>query len=179
MGKTCAITGHRPAHFTFGYDEKSQKCHELKMLLFLEIVLLYRKGVTRFLTGCALGVDMWAAETIIGLMQSCKCIKLYSIIPYKEQAERWSPQQQERYRSILKKSTRRIYISRDYSDDCYAKRNRYLVDHADVLLAVFNPSETGKSGTRYTVEYALKKGIEVIYADPTTALAAAQRGSFS
>ena len=42
-------------------------------------------------------------------------------------------------------------------------RNRYLVDHANFLIAVYD----GKpGGTQYTVEYARKKGLEIVQIEP-------------
>ena len=46
------------------------------------------------------------------------------------------------------------------------ERNRYLVDHSSVLLAVYNG--THRSGTRMIVRYAKQLGREVIVIDPTS-----------
>ena len=53
-----------------------------------------------------------------------------------------------------------VYVSREYSEDCMLRRNRYLVDHAACLLAVYNGERRG--GTAMTVRYAQKLGREVI-----------------
>ena len=47
------------------------------------------------------------------------------------------------------------------------KRNRYLVDHAACLLAVYNGEWRG--GTAMTVRFAKKQGREVIIIDPNIA----------
>ena len=47
-------------------------------------------------------------------------------------------------------------------------RNRFLVEHASVLLAVYNGER--RSGTGATVNYARKMGREIIVIDPTTLL---------
>lgn len=44
------------------------------------------------------------------------------------------------------------------------ERNRYLVDHAACLLAVYNGERRG--GTAMTVRYARKLGREVIVLNP-------------
>ena len=41
------------------------------------------------------------------------------------------------------------------------KRNRYMVDNSDLVLAVWNGEKRG--GTWYTIDYALKKGKPVRY----------------
>ena len=52
-----------------------------------------------------------------------------------------------------------------YSSGCYHARNRYLVDHADSVLALYNGSTTG--GTAYTVKYAYQRNEEIVIIDPT------------
>ena len=42
-------------------------------------------------------------------------------------------------------------LQRQYTPDCLRKRNRYMVDHADIVLAVWNGSP---SGTGQTVWFA-------------------------
>jgi uncharacterized phage-like protein YoqJ len=43
------------------------------------------------------------------------------------------------------------------------KRNEYMVDNSDIVMAVWNGK---KSGTSYTVEYAKKKGRRVLVLNP-------------
>ena len=44
-----------------------------------------------------------------------------------------------------------------YHRGCYAVRNDFLVDHAQILVAWYDGS---KGGTRYTWEYACRRGVE-------------------
>lgn len=44
----------------------------------------------------------------------------------------------EIYFSILEQADKVVYVSREYREGCMLKRNRYLVDHAACLLAVYN-----------------------------------------
>ena len=46
------------------------------------------------------------------------------------------------------------------------RRNRWLIDHANFVLAVYNGS--AKGGTAYTVNYAHEKKRAVIIIDPDT-----------
>lgn len=57
-----------------------------------------------------------------------------------------------------------VYVSWKYREGCMLKRNRYLVDHAACLLAVYNGERQG--GTAMTVRYARKVGREVIILNP-------------
>lgn len=62
---TCAFTGHRPSSYRFGYDEEHPDCCKLKALMTLQIVSLIENGVTTFLSGMALGADIWGAEIVL------------------------------------------------------------------------------------------------------------------
>ena len=48
------------------------------------------------------------------------------------------------------------------------ERNRFLVDHSDILLAVYNGERRG--GTAATVRYAQRSGREILILDPVTGL---------
>ena len=54
----------------------------------------------------------------------------------------------------------RVVISKEYTAGCMMKRNRYMVDNADVVLAYLKKSS---GGTYNTVKYAVSEGKEVIY----------------
>ena len=86
---SCAFTGHRPAHFSFQYDESAPGCVQLKSVLEKQILRLYHRGVTDFYTGCALGVDLWAGEVVLSLKRQNLDLQLHCIIPFEGQERRW------------------------------------------------------------------------------------------
>lgn len=166
MKKTsCAFTGHRPTRFSFKYDETHPVCIELKKVLGEQIDFLYRQGVTDFYTGCALGIDLWAGEAVLALMELHPEIKLHCVVPFTAQDQKWTPEQQVRYHALLDRSDDVIITQEKYSKDCYYIRNRYLVDHADVLLAVYDMQANKRSGTGYTVHNAQAQNKPIIAID--------------
>ena len=54
----------------------------------------------------------------------------------------------------------------EYSKDCYYIRNRYLVNHADIVLAVYDMQANKRSGTGYTVHYAQAQNKPIVAIDP-------------
>lgn len=46
-----------------------------------------------------------------------------------------------------------------YTDGCMLRRNRYMVEHADILMTVFDGSP---GGTAATVRYAKSRGLRLI-----------------
>lgn len=65
--KTCAFTGHRPNSFPWKYDETARDCVLLKKVLAGQIDALVGEGVTEWLSGMALGTDLWGAEIVLSL----------------------------------------------------------------------------------------------------------------
>ena len=142
--KKCAFTGHRPQSLPFGFNEADERCIALKQKLRDEIIRqIEENGVTHFITGMAIGVDMFAAEI----------------------AEKWSEALRDRYFDIASKCDKETLLQQRYTPDCMHKRNRYMVDQADYIIAVWNgkPSGTGK-----TVQYAQQQGKPVRVINPIT-----------
>lgn len=162
--KKCAFTGHRPQSLPFRFDETDERCAALKYKLRMEIVrMLEDVGVSYFISGMAIGVDMYAAEIVLDLKSTYyPGIKLECVIPCESQPEKWTKALQERYAAIVEKCDKRTLLQKEYTPDCMEKRNRYMVDQANALIAVWDgrPSGTGK-----TVRYALekKKPIRIIH----------------
>ena len=162
----CAFTGHRPKSFPWKDNETAPGCVLLKETLAEQIKLLTKRGVTEFLSGMAQGVDLWGAEIVLDLKKKNPALRLRCILPCEGQEDAWPASEQERYRSILRQADEVIYVNREYTSDCMLARNRYLVEHSFVLLAVYNGS--CRSGTGMTVRYAQKQGREVIIIDPVS-----------
>ena len=161
---SCAFTGHRPKSFPWKYNESAHECVLLKEVLTAQITDLAEQGVTEFLSGMALGVDLWCAQIVLDLRKTNPAIKLHCILPCEGQEIKWAAQTQEQYRAILKQANNVVYVSREYTSDCMLERNRYLVDHVSTLLAVYNGTQ--RSGTGATVRYAQKQGREIFIIDP-------------
>jgi uncharacterized phage-like protein YoqJ len=98
---SCAFTGHRPARFGFGYDETDPQCVRLKGVLDYQIGEHIRMGVDTFYSGMALGVDQWAAESVLEHKKKHPHIKLIAVLPFEAQAAKWSEAQRDRHFDTL------------------------------------------------------------------------------
>ncbi len=164
MNTACAFTGHRPSKFPWRYDETDSRCVALKEELTGQISKLAEVGVTDFFSGMAEGTDTYCAQIVLDLRRKNPALNLHCVLPCEGQADEWSASAQELYHSILAQADEVVYVSREYRDGCMLKHNRYLVDHAACLLAVYNGERRG--GTAMTVRYARKLGREVIILNP-------------
>ena len=164
--KTCAFTGHRPRRLPFGFNENDIRCKLLKDNIRSNIMsLIENKEVVNFISGMALGIDMYAAEIVLELKEYYPFITLEAAIPCENQSAKWISSSVKRYNDILKKTDKITILQKEYTPTCMQKRNKYMVDNCDYLIAVYN----GKpGGTRNTLNYAERVGKEVILINPTT-----------
>ena len=160
--KTCCCTGHRPKGFPFKYGVDKQKHKTYLKTLEQKIKLAITEyGITNFISGMALGADLDFAEIVLKLRNKYP-IFLECAIPCPNQTLNWNDKDILRYESILKHADKVRLISEQYTPDCMLKRNRYMVDKSQLVIAVFNGIESG--GTWYTIDYAKKQNklIEII-----------------
>ena len=137
---TCMFTGHRPQNLSFRFNEDDYRCQELKRRLAILIREKIENGVTCFLSGMAIGVDCYAAEIVLSLKREFPNISLYAIVPCSNQSCKWNDKQIARYNSILKQCDKVVTLQDAYTPDCMQRRNRYMVEHSDCVIAVFYPA---------------------------------------
>ena len=75
--------------------------------------------------------------------------------------------QRERYEALLKNCDDVVTVSKRFNKNAFYIRDRYMVDNADIILAVYDDTR-GYSGTGYTVRYAMGKDKPLIIIDPGT-----------
>lgn len=164
--KTCCFTGHRPQGLPFGFDESQPSCLRLKEVLRQEIERqITENGVSHFISGMALGVDLICAELVLELKAKYPRITLEGAIPCEKQAARWGTAQQEQYCSLLSRCDKKTVIQKAYTKDCFQKRNYYMVDSSEYVIAVWNGNP---SGTGQTVLYARQQEKAVVVINPNT-----------
>ena len=107
----------------------------------------------------ARGCDLYFAEAVLELRDAGAGVKLIAMLPCPSQAARWDARTLERYRQILARCDEVRVLEAAYSPGCMLRRNRAMVDAADVLLTVFDGSE---GGTAATIRYAKRRGTEIV-----------------
>ena len=164
--KTLAFTGHRPDKL-FGYDYCNKD--NLKMLLKLKALIcryIEKKNINTFISGMALGIDMWSAQLIISLKKRYPHIKLVCAIPCKEQYKKWNKEDIVMWHEIVNNADYVYYVSEEpYNNWCMEKRNRWIVDNSNHCIAVWDGSE---GGTYNCIKYAIKRQRTVMRFHPTT-----------
>ncbi|UOX38188.1 SLOG family protein [Bacillus phage BUCT083] len=161
--KTVCFTGHRPNKLG-GYDMKNPTMLKLKDKL-LEVIeeLIIKEEKSRFITGGALGTDQAACWCVHILKKKFPHIKNIIATPFKEQDKVWSADQKLWYKRMLDVSDEIINVEEldkykvsgdkpgEFSPAKMQKRNEYMIDHSEAIVAVYDGS---KSGTRNCLNYA-------------------------
>lgn len=121
-------------------------------------------GCTTFLTGAAMGVDLWAAQMVLDLKKECPEIKLICCLPCKEQSKAWPENWKVLYEETLLRADEVICLQESYSPGCMQRRNMHMLAHCSRLIAVHDGITKG--GTLYTLSQAKKQGLQIIMIDP-------------
>ena len=176
---SCAFTGHRPGKLPWGEDESDLRCIALKAKLRAAVESAIHEGMEHFICGMAEGCDLYFAETVLALKSTYPHITLEAAIPCPSQADGWGEAQKSRYRDILARCDYETMVQQmnaamqtvveDPTVNAgiagvgyipgWQRRNRYMVDHASLLIAV---NDGARGGTRSTIEYAFKRGVNVL-----------------
>ena len=120
----CAITGHRPTRFCFGYNEEDPLCQKLKECLLEQFRILHdEKFVRTFFVGGALGVDMWAGEQLLILRAQTgyEDIKIIVVIPFIGYDSKWPDQSRHRLKKLIQNANDSIVISHSADVSSYKK----------------------------------------------------------
>lgn len=177
MNKSCCFTGHRPDKL-YGYDLRDKRYSVLAKRLKEELTnLIENEGVDTFISGGALGVDTVAFLTVHKLKEEYPHIRNILAAPFLKQDNNWFKQEDKlRYAKMKRIADISINVDKidDYKvkgvpEDIYhpakmQKRNEYMVDNSDFVIAVWNGDKKG--GTYNCVRYAEKVDKNILIIDP-------------
>ena len=102
--KRVAFTGYRPQKMPFGFDEQDERCVDFKKRLHDTIESLIWQGYQHFISGGALGMDMYAAEAVLDLKKQYPEIMLEMVSPFDTPAAKWAPEYRQRHDALFDKA---------------------------------------------------------------------------
>lgn len=142
-----AGTGHRP--------QKLQPYSDQVLERLIDIATEYLEGVqvTKVISGMALGWDTALCIAALDLG-----IPVCAAIPCYGQELPWLLSDRNRYHQLLGQCSETVVAEEEHSFMSMRKRNEWMVDNCDRLLAFWDGS---KGGTANTVRYATGK-VEVV-----------------
>ena len=156
---TCCFTGHRPEKLPWGDDETDGRCAALKKKLQDAVEAAYDEGMRHFICGMARGCDLYFAEAVLSLREARGDVSLEAAVPCPSQANSWPRADQVRRRRILAACDLETLVQDHYSPGCMSRRNRYMVDHSAMVIAVYDGAP---GGTRQTLESAIRQSVPFV-----------------
>ena len=107
---------------------------------------------------------MLCASTVLELKKDFPDLKLIGALPCKTQEKFWNAKDKKIYREMLTKLDAIRCIYDEYiGAECMIERNKYMVNNSSLLIALYNNIS---GGTKFTVDYAKKQGLEVVIIKP-------------
>lgn len=149
--KCCCFTGPRPEKIDDNIED---------IIYFLNEAILHsiKQGYKYFFTGMSRGIDLIAGELILSLQKDYD-INLVAAIPFSDQSKSWTEEDKELYSNILLKVRYSFVISETFNRSVYYTRNRFMIDSCSKVISYYKNSQ---GGTKYTLDYAKKAGIEIV-----------------
>lgn len=157
--ESCCFTGHRPGKLPWRFDETDPRCLELKRRIADAVETAYEEGYRHFLCGMALGCDLYFCEAVLELKRRYPDVTVEAAVPCPTQADTWTDEQKARYHRLLEGCDLETLVSARYTSACMQRRDRYMVDHASLLIAAFDGTA---GGTQYTMQYAMRRGVDIV-----------------
>lgn len=166
-----AATGHRPQHLS--PDAREWIRPELdRVAVKLKVEHETQVGIS----GMAIGVDQWWTWPVLRAG-----LKLVAIVPFRQQPERWQPEDRDEWHALLRLAAHVHYVGdlagatgaqrRSKTIALLHARNDYMLDEAvdfeGAVVAVHRESKT-TGGTAGAVKKAKRRGLPIIHLDPDT-----------
>jgi len=148
----CCFTGHRPEKLHISSEEA-------QAWLGKRVKEAINDGFTTFITGMAMGVDIWAGQIVVRFRQKNPALHLIAVVPHPTFSSRWNEEWKQAYNNLLKEADLVRCINDHFDMSNFQKRNIWMVDHSSRVIALYN-GEPG--GTKNTIVYANSIGVPVI-----------------
>lgn len=144
-----AATGHRPNKLGGYTQEAFDKLVEIATEYLLE------SKPDKVISGMALGWDQAVAQAA----KDCG-IPYIAAVPFHGQEKRWPWNSQEYFKYLLQFAEEVVFVSDGaYQHWMMQKRNEWMVDNCDILLAMYDGT---KGGTANCINYAQKQGKSIV-----------------
>lgn len=152
QGKTCCITGHR--------NIPAEQVGHIKKSLEQEVDRAISNGFTCFISGFADGVDLLFAGIVAERIAKDPALKLIAAIPYRRRLD--TLKKSERTKALIDLCAEIYVAAEDYRPSVYAKRNRYMVERSDRVIAVYDGREKGGTVGTIRLAHIMKKELREI-----------------
>ena len=171
---TVCFTGHREnSVIPYRKDPiyRNITLRTVQLMLFRYIDMAVESGYRSFISGLAVGTDLWAAKYVLAKKISDSSIRLIGVMPFLRHAERFTSQYKDILADVERGADLLLATNTDpqavygksgenASPELYKVRNYFMADHASAVISYFNEGSF-KSGTYQTLNYAVRQGLKI------------------
>lgn len=148
-GRTVAGTGHRPQKL-LGFGTEADRVLRRFARAWIEAL-----APQQVISGMALGWDQALASAAVELG-----VPLVAAVPFEGQEMRWPESSRREYQLLLRRAAEVVIVSPgSFSVRSMHRRNEWMTDRCDLLMALYDGSP---SGTGNCIRYAENAGRDIL-----------------
>ncbi|WP_431028798.1 DUF1273 domain-containing protein [Lysinibacillus sp. LZ02] len=153
--KTIYVTGYR-AHELGIFNDKHPGIAVIKKALYDQLYQLCDEGLEWVVISGQLGVEAWAAETVIKLQEHFPKLKYSMITPFLDQEKNWNEPKQAQYIHILNHADFVTSVTkRPYEAPWqFIEKDKFIIHNTDGMLLVYD--EDNEASPKYVLKLVEK-----------------------
>ncbi|WP_278930412.1 DUF1273 domain-containing protein [Limosilactobacillus oris] len=158
------LTGYRSYELN-AFQDDDPKAAVVKRVLTQRLTSLLEEDDDEFwvITGPQLGVEQWGAAVALELKKNFRQLKVAMMLPFADFGQQWNATNRDRLLNLRD----RVDFAREVTTKPYESPEqlrlyqRFMLDHTDSMLMVYDPDHPGKP--KYDYELAQKYGDQQDY----------------
>lgn len=158
------LTGYRSYELN-AFQDDDPKAAVVKRVLTQRLTSLLEEDDDEFwvITGPQLGVEQWGAAVALELKKNFRQLKVAMMLPFADFGQQWNTTNRDRLLNLRD----RVDFAREVTTKPYESPEqlrlyqRFMLDHTDSMLMVYDPDHPGKP--KYDYELAHKYGDQQDY----------------
>lgn len=158
------LTGYRSYELN-AFQDDDPKVAVVKRVLTQRLTSLLEEDDDEFwvITGPQLGIEQWGAAVALELKKSFRQLKVAMMLPFADFGQQWNATNRDRLLNLRD----RVDFAREVTTKPYESPEqlrlyqRFMLDHTDSMLMVYDPDRPGKP--KYDYELAQKYGDQQDY----------------
>ena len=158
------LTGYRSYELN-AFQDDDPKVAVVKRVLTQRLTSLLEEDDDEFwmITGPQLGVEQWGAAVALELKKSFRQLKVAMMLPFADFGQQWNATNRDRLLNLRDRVdfAREVTTKPYESPEQLRSYQRFMLDHTDSMLMVYDPDHPGKP--KYDYELAQKYGDQQDY----------------
>lgn len=151
---TCCFAGYRPHRYDFSLLGNDPQYLKLVNNITETTKKSYSEGYRNFIFGGAMGFDLLSAEIVINLRDQLPELKVICMLPFENQAKRFSKPWLDKYRFVLENCDRITYTSAEYTVNCCSERSEKMLNSSSRLITYFDGKDGGTARSVALAQYS-------------------------